>query len=443
MENVNDENVDTLNETNEETKNVYDEIVDRLNETNEETENVNDENVNTLNETNEETENVYDEIVDTLNEPAKETKNVDTLNETKKETKNVETMNKPKKETKNVFDEIVELIKTQKKEIGNSDVEEIPSIYYIGMPKTASTAIKFGFPEHSVAHWHSRGFFERKYGTDLLTKNKIDLYDIIIYIGKKYNFKPLIIECIREPVSMTLSRCLQHFKYDKPDCNCELCIWKRTDNKMDENLLKLVKSLMKGKVWFKAIYSVKRWKKFFEKELRHTFNPHNKYLYYNLDNVKIMFLRFEDIQMREKIFADAGYNHINEMYNVTENNPDVTNLNNFIKTNITFNEKELRRIFENKKVRIFYTSEELEGFKEKYRVFAETNRKKEVTKVIITEPKKIKENNDETEENNDETEENNDETEENNDETEENNDETEENNDETKEICEDNEQKSG
>lgn len=288
----------------------------------------------------------------------------------------------------NIFNEIVELIKTQKKEIGNSDVEEIPSIYYIGMPKTASTAIKFGFANHSVAHWHSRGFFEKKYGTDLLTKNKIDLYDIIIYIGKKYNFKPLIIECIREPVSMTLSRCLQHFKYDKPDCNCELCLWKRNDNNMNDNFLKLVKSFMKGKIWFKSIYSVKRWKKFFGKELRHSYNPHEKYIYHDLDEAKILFLRFEDINMREKIFTDIGYQHKNEMYNVTENNPNVIDLNNFIKNNIRFTERELRRIFDNKKVRIFYTPEELEGFKKKYRVFAETNRQKEVTKIIITEPAK-------------------------------------------------------
>ncbi|ALH22911.1 hypothetical protein ceV_005 [Chrysochromulina ericina virus CeV-01B] len=79
-----------------------------------------------------------------------------------------------------------------------------------------------GFPNINTAHWHDTSYFEKLYDTKLLTNNNYDLYDVIIYIGNKYRFKPVIIESIRFPINLEISRIFQHIKIDRnhgAECN--------------------------------------------------------------------------------------------------------------------------------------------------------------------------------------------------------------------------------
>jgi len=59
------------------------------------------------------------------------------------------------------LEKIVELVKVRKKVIANSWLSEVPQIYYIGMPKTASQSLIYGFPGVSVSQWHNVKFFEK------------------------------------------------------------------------------------------------------------------------------------------------------------------------------------------------------------------------------------------------------------------------------------------
>lgn len=73
------------------------------------------------------------------------------------------------------------------------------------MEKTGYISLSNGFYNDDVAHWHGTYYFEYIYDTSILTSNGYDIYDLIEYIGEKYNFKPLVIESFREPVSQSLS----------------------------------------------------------------------------------------------------------------------------------------------------------------------------------------------------------------------------------------------
>lgn len=115
-----------------------------------------------------------------------------------------------------IYDTLIDDIINKRIEL-NKYTNPYPTIFYIGMEKTASSSIIHGIQNHTITHFHSTTYFERRYETDLLTINGLDIYDLILYIGKKYNFKPLIIESIREPISQMTSAFVQHLKH------CTIC----------------------------------------------------------------------------------------------------------------------------------------------------------------------------------------------------------------------------
>lgn len=283
-----------------------------------------------------------------------------------------------------IFDYLIKLIQTKNIEIGNWEKHKIPKIYYIGMPKSGSTCIKYGFPDHSVAHWHSRDFFERKYGTKLMTKMDIELYDLILYIGKKYNFKPLIIECIREPISMSISRCFEHLKSEFPGCKCDLCKWKKGERNLDESFLKIIKSRVNSDNWFKSIHSVKRWKKYFDIDITSEFDSKRKLIYHELNNVKLLFIRFNEIDLRPKLFKQLGYKYVNTYLNKTSDNPDLAEIYEYTKSNIGFYKRELDQIYDNPCVRFFFTNGEISIWKKKYKKAFEKPNDETVIKNILS-----------------------------------------------------------
>jgi hypothetical protein len=236
-----------------------------------------------------------------------------------------------------ICDEVVKMF-SKRIEIGNPSKEMVPSIYYIGMPKTGSTSIKFGFPNNTVAHFHSVTHFEQVYNTKLLSNNNLDLYDVVKYIGRKYNFKPLIIESIREPVSQLLSAFFQNNR------NEEFC-----------------KSFISYENWVnyknRGIQSIHLWKKHFGIDLKDNFE---RYKYLELDAVKLLFIRLEDSYDRKSIFKEIGY-----FYNDTRLKQTTDPSYQKIKWTISFTDEEFNKIYSSF-VKIFYSSEEIESFRRKY-----------------------------------------------------------------------------
>jgi len=273
-------------------------------------------------------------------------------------------MRKPNREE--IMDILIDRVISEKHEVSkNKTFFPVPTIFYIGMEKTGSKSLLFGFPNHKVAHWHSLNYFEEKYETNLFSKNNIDLYDFGLYIGKKYKFKPLFIESIREPISQIISAIMQHFKkYNSSNCNCELC----KNIGMTNEFLDIVKKNVNINNWInfktRGFQSISMWKKHFNIDLINVFIKDN--CFYDFSNCKILLLRLEDSEKREKLFKKIGYTYVETFSNRTEDNDKVSDLYRYIKDNLRFSEDELNKIYSNE-VKVFYKSNEIESFKDKWR----------------------------------------------------------------------------
>jgi len=230
-----------------------------------------------------------------------------------------------------IFLEIENMIKKnglQGKEEFNDNFNIIPKIFYYGCGKSASTSIQFGFNE-PVAHWHNVRHFEFLFETNLLSKNQLSLIDFIFYLSNKYNFKPLLIECVREPISRSISDFMYKVSLG----------WEKCNNYTDA--IKQIKK--KGiKLWCE---SISIYKKYFKIDLLKDFDKNKKFYFKEHSKAKLLFLRFDDIKDREDIFKNIGYEFKNKKLN--ENLDDkVKKIYDDVKENITFNKEELEKIYD-------------------------------------------------------------------------------------------------
>ena len=256
------------------------------------------------------------------------------------------------------YENLISIIKKNKHKDNGNDLEPIPSIYYIGMLKSGSTSIQAGFPTKSVAHWHHINHFK--------SINKVKLpptfsfIDFITYIGKKYNFKPLIIESIREPISQIISHRMNHITLHD-NCICNICNYSKFPS---EKLIQEIKSTITIDDWLKKIWLPKLVKSHFNIDILDNFN---KYKYYNLENISILFIRFEDIDDRPAIFESIGINYIPTKSNETSSISKVRDIYKFVNDNIYFSESELDAIYDNLTVKQIYSSDEINSFRKKYK----------------------------------------------------------------------------
>lgn len=213
--------------------------------------------------------------------------------------------------------------------------------FYIGMAKTGSSSILSGLSSnYQGIQTHNIRVFEDTYNNNLLSNNYFDLYDFIIYIANKYKYKPIIIESIREPISRQISSCY-HVKN-------KLNKYKKCNN------FSIYKSVLN---WGKNIESINAWKKHFNIDITKIFNFKEKYIYKELNNVKLLFLRYEDIEDRETIFKSIGYNYITAHSN-----------KGIYKKKHSFSERQLSNTYSNKFIKYFYSIDEINIFKKQYRM---------------------------------------------------------------------------
>ena len=265
-----------------------------------------------------------------------------------------------------IYDTLIDAIITKRIEL-NKYTNPYPTIFYIGMEKTASSSIIHGIQNHTITHFHSTAYFERRYDTNLLSKNGLDIYDLIIYAGKKYNFKPLIIESIREPISQMTSAIVQHLKHCaicKDPTFCDDIFPSGIKIEGIQNIFGLIRRSITPHNWInyrnKGFQSLKLWKKHFGVDL-----TKRRYQYVELEDANLLLLRFEDIESRPRVFESLGYDYIETHSNQTEKNKKVGELYMDIKRRLKFTKEELDNIYSGE-VCLFYTDEEIAGFKEKH-----------------------------------------------------------------------------
>lgn len=267
-----------------------------------------------------------------------------------------------------VFDKLINLIYYKRIEVNvnvNSKkiCEFIPKIYYIGNGKSGSTSIKNGFSNVNVAHWHNISYFEKIYETKLLSNNNYDLYDLIIYIGKKYNFKPVIIESVRNPINVGISRIFQHIKYDRNHKDyCELCKIRKykSDNNID-SILKIVKNYVISQI-NSIPYSCEMYKKHFNIDLLSIFDKDLNYYFNDTNNVYLLFLKFEDIENWTEIIN----NNLPYKFELKYENKTINELYKIVKTNLKFTKKELQSFLVCRKMTFFYSNDEIDKISKKF-----------------------------------------------------------------------------
>jgi hypothetical protein len=250
-----------------------------------------------------------------------------------------------------IFDTLIDIMLKSRKELRGPG---IPEIYYVGLGRTGSASIKSAFPQ-STAHWHSIEYFEKLlYKNDLLSKNKLTMYHFIKYIGNKHQFKPLIIECIRDPIARVISVFGRR--------------WSTIDKNKKLDLNTVIKQVKDSHMKYvqHSVESLK-WKDVFGVDLLAEFDKNQKYFYKETEDVKLVFLRFEDIKERGVIFKNIGYDYndsikLNDSTKIPQGNFYMT-----LVKKIKFSEVELNIIYDGEVIHAFYTDEEIENFKKRWR----------------------------------------------------------------------------
>ena len=116
-----------------------------------------------------------------------------------------------------VMEKCIELLNGNDEEFYNYErsITNFPKIFYVGVGKTGSTTICSRLYESF--HCHNSFYFDKiksqpQLSSKYLLKSIFNIYNLIKYIGKKYNFKPLIIENYRNNFDRVISELKQDIK---------------------------------------------------------------------------------------------------------------------------------------------------------------------------------------------------------------------------------------
>ena len=263
-----------------------------------------------------------------------------------------------------VFDKLINLIYSKKIEVtikvnSKKIFEFIPKIYYIGGGKTGSSSIVNGFSNVNTAHWHGVSYFEQIYKTKLLSSNNYDLYDLIIYIGNKYNFKPVIIESIRNPINVGISSIFQFMKINlKVHNNINNIVNQITKYKSDNNIngiIEIIKKYISDIEIDDMPYSCEIFKKHFNINLLSSFDKDLNYYFNNINNVYLLVLKFEDI----KNWSDIINNNLPYKFVLEHVNKENDEFYKIVKTNLKFTKKEIQPLLNCRKM-TFYSNAEID-----------------------------------------------------------------------------------
>lgn len=224
------------------------------------------------------------------------------------------------------------------KEIKNYINGTIPDIYYVGLRKTGSASLMYGFPDNRVAHWHGLSHFERLHKTNYLSSNKISLYEYIFEITKYHNIEPLIIESVREPVARRISEVFQDHKFVLNSLTYDKVV-NILDN--DDFILK-PESLKLKKVFNLNLEKVMQY-----------------------EHLKICIIRNEDTKKRVEFFKELGYDYVDNRTNDSKKKPWRELYNKVIK-NYRVDEKKLLEIYGQDNFKRWYSDEEKNKFIEKW-----------------------------------------------------------------------------
>lgn len=227
--------------------------------------------------------------------------------------------------------------------VKHPNLENFPSVFYIGLGKTASSSVLHGFPDHSTAHWHGAEYFQRLHGSKSLSGYQDNLYDFIFSNCIKNKIKPLIIEHIRDPIARSIS--LEFQLNGKLTYNEAINLLSS-----DDYINKLCNHSVDHEPYSRHLIP-----KYLNELKKYQENKHGKFV----------ILKFEsDLKDRKAFFKSIGYNFKDTHPNNKSNNRHYKK----VCQNFKLKEDILTKIYKNNKfIQAFYDDEEINNFITKWR----------------------------------------------------------------------------
>ena len=182
-------------------------------------------------------------------------------------------------------------------------------------------------------------------------------------MSKRFSFKPLIFESVREPFSISISERFQHLVHERPKCKCDLCVYKNKKKssfnleleKNNPDFQKIIHQKIKP-LNIKKVLTHELLVKHFNFDIVEKFDINKKFIIKDFGTILYVLCRFEEINDRKKLFNSIGYNYSNIHTNKTTPNT----------FKITISEEKINDFY-NEYTRAFYSYEEFQNLSQKYR----------------------------------------------------------------------------
>ena len=245
--------------------------------------------------------------------------------------------------------------------------------FYIGLGKTGSSTICNSL-KYNCFHTHSTKTID-DFTCNILSSNNKSIYDLVKMYGVTFNYKPLIIECYREPISHLISLIFEFekskFSSNHPFCNLIpksiIDTFYNTDSislkcKQISEILNMIVENFNTPV--SSIYNITYFKNNHDFDILEEFDSNKQYLYHEFNDYKLIILKFEQIANFKSFFNEIGYEYNDNKNNITKNNVSLE-----IKQNpkiLGISDDIINKFYDNHIVRSIYTNDEINNFKNQY-----------------------------------------------------------------------------
>jgi hypothetical protein len=201
------------------------------------------------------------------------------------------------------------------------------TIFYIGLGKTGSMTLCYSMINRNVFHSHSTKCYDN-YCNNILSSNNLSCYDFVKMFGINFNYKPIIVETIREPISLLISLI---FEFSRSKFTAQhsynLAIPKNIIDEyysVNDNFNRALVVIKMFNIiitkYPNFIFGLSNSNYFQQTEnfdISSNFNNQTQYLFKEFDQYSLLILKFENINNWGNIFNQLGIEYIENSINLS------------------------------------------------------------------------------------------------------------------------------
>lgn len=211
------------------------------------------------------------------------------------------------------------------------------TVFYIGMGKTGSFTLCNSIKDVNIFHIHGEDDINIYYN-NIITEYNINIYNLIELFGKELSYKPLLIQNIREPVSLLLSLIFEFTKgnFEAKHSYCEVIplelIYEYNQNKTisskAETIAKIFNCICEK--FDKPFFDIYHQEIINKENIK--FNIEEGFVYSELKDFSMLILKFENIRNWKTILNNIGINYEETPINLSSDY-DFYDISKYIKDN--------------------------------------------------------------------------------------------------------------